>query len=432
MNTSNNNIQDFILAKLHSFKNWLFKHAKIIMPVVLLVCVAVTVVIAVNANKNKAGQEETVIAEPEVEVVGNLMAVPEISLEKDAIPEINELFKAFFDAQLAGDTDTIKKLGDQLTDMESIRVQVHSRFIEDYPTVEVYSKVGPKEGTYIVYVYNECKYYDYDKPLPGIEAHYVCRDESGNYYINDSGEGTESEKHYVEQVTLQDDVVDLYNKVTVAYNDMVDQDDELKKFLADLEVEIDKNVGEALAKAEGSEQTEEEQGGEEVPEQTEEPATPELAQVVTKVKATSVVNIRKSDSETADKLGKAAIGDEFKLLEERGNGWSKVEYEGGEAFIKSDYLEPSETMVASADSDGNSSDNSEAEETTTSETPAESTGTVTVIENVRIRKSASETSEKIGTAYMGEKLELVMKQADGWTKIRYNGEIAYVKSDYVE
>ncbi len=65
-------------------------------------------------------------------------------------------------------------------------------------------------------------------------------------------------------------------------------------------------------------------------------------------------------------------------------------------------------------------------------TPAASTGTVTVKENVRIRSGASETSEKLGTAYAGEKLNVIMKQADGWTKIDYNGKTAYVKSDYVE
>ena len=52
--------------------------------------------------------------------------------------------------------------------------------------------------------------------------------------------------------------------------------------------------------------------------------------------------------------------------------------------------------------------------------------------NVRIRKGASENSDKLGTAYAGEKLEVIMKQADGWTKIKYNGQTAYVKSDYVE
>ena len=72
------------------------------------------------------------------------------------------------------------------------------------------------------------------------------------------------------------------------------------------------------------------------------------------------------------------------------------------------------------------------EEENTGTASAETNGTVTVLENVRIRSSASENGEKLGTAYTGEKLELIMKQADGWTKIKYNGKTAYVKSDYVE
>ena len=55
-----------------------------------------------------------------------------------------------------------------------------------------------------------------------------------------------------------------------------------------------------------------------------------------------------------------------------------------------------------------------------------------MIENVNIRSAESETSERLGVAYQGEKLELIMKQADGWCKVKYNGQTAYVKSDYVE
>ena len=206
---------------------------------------------------------------------------------------------------------------------------------------------------------------------------------------------------------------------------MVVEDSTLADFLLELTDEIEKNVGETLARAEGTEQIDSGEGDAEEGAEGEETPTddnPTLETVVTEVKTTDVVNIRTSDSETADKLGKAAIGDTFKLLEERGNGWSKVEYNGGEAFIKSDFLEPSKTEVRDAAS---------AEESTDTEETAAS-GTVTVKENVRIRSGASETSEKIATAYKGDKLEVIMKQADGWTKIKYNGKTAYVKSDYVE
>jgi uncharacterized protein YgiM (DUF1202 family) len=437
MNTSNNNIKDYLLAKISRLTEWLSKHARIVMPVILLVCVIITIAIAVNANSKKEEQKEAVVAVDGVDAASNLIAVPEITMEQDAIPGINELFNTYYQAMVTGDTDTMQKLVDHMDETEILRAQETSKYIESYPTIEVYTKAGPKDGSYIAYVYAELKFYDYDKPIPGMQVYYVCTDENGNYYINEDGEEDESELNYIREVNLQDDVVDLNNKAAVVYNDMLAEDENLANFILELNTEIDKNVGEALAKAEGSDQTET-ADGEAAAEQTNEEGTTEEnteaasepATVVTKVKATDVVNIRSSDSETADKVGKAAVGDEFTLLEEKGNGWSKIEYDGAEAYIKSEFLEPSETQEASADQNSQQdtqNDNSQSQETSTA-----TTGTVTVKENVRIRSAASETADKIGTAYVGEKLEVIMKQADGWTKIKYNGQTAYVKSDFVE
>ena len=438
MNTSNNNIQDFTKAKLENLKNWLFRYSKIIMPIVLVICVVVTVAIAINANKKDETDKETVEATDEVNIANMLDSVPEVPLERDAVPEINELIDKYYTAMVEGDTDTMNQLMYKLDETEILRAQETSKYIESYPTLEVYTKPGPKENTYMAYVYTEVKFYDYDEPIPGMTVYYVCQDENGDYYLNEDGEENEDVLNYMRELSLQDDVIDLNNKVAAAYNDMVAEDEVLREFIIDLNAEIDKNVGEAMARANGSVTTEEEeettegeQPEEVAQEENEEPGT-----VVTKVKATAVVNIRTSDSETADKLGKAAIGDEFTLLEERANGWSKVNYGGREAFIKSEYLEPSETMEADAGTvvEENETSTTQATQTTgpSNDNSATSTGTVTVKENVRIRASASEEGEKLGTAYVGEKLEVIMKQADGWTKIKYNGRTAYVKSDYVE
>lgn len=439
MNTSNNNIQDFIKAKLEIFRKWLFRYSKIIMPVVLVLCVVGTIIVAVSANKRKTAEEEKVdtTEDANVEVAGELQDVPEVPLEQDVVPEINELFNTYYTAMAEGDTDTMSRLVDHLDDTEILRAQETSKYIESYPVLEVYTKVGPKEDTYVAYVYVELKFKDYEKPVPGMSVYYVCKNESGEYYINEDGEENDAELNYIREVNLQDDVVDLNNRAAVAYNDMLAEDTDLAGFLADLASEIDKNVGEALARVEGSNSSEEEGssvdelvGGVQIAE------AGESTSVVTKVKAIDVVNIRKSDSETADKLGKAAVGDEFALLEERGNGWSKISYDGSEAYIKSEFLEPVETQQADA---GETAENNETEpETPPAQTQtndnssAQTTGTVTVKENVRVRASASENGEKLGTAYIGEKLEVLMKQADGWTRIKYNGQTAYVKSDYVE
>lgn len=429
MSTSNNTIGDSVKEKMESLKEWLVRYSKIVMPVILVICVLITIVIAVSANKRKTQQEEAVASE-ETGVSDELSVVPLVPLERDVVPGLNEFMQIYYNAMAEGDTDTLTKIVNRMDAKEILKAVETAKYIESYPTLEVYSKAGPREGTYMVYAYAEMKFYDYDRPVPGLSVFYVCTDAAGDFYINEDGEEEDDELYYMREISLQDDAVDLSNKITVAYNDMMAEEAELGRFILEMKEEIETNVGEALAKAEESGSAVEESGEEaetsgESTETEEEPEEPSV--VVTKVKATDVVNIRTSDSETADKLGKAAVGDEFSLLEEKGNGWSKIEYEGKEAFIKSEYLEPSETQTASAQTEEEPEQEEEQEET-----PAPSTETVTVKENVRIRSSASETSEKLATAYAGDKLKVIMKQADGWTKIDYNGRTAYVKSDYVE
>lgn len=429
MNTSNSNIPDFIKAKLEIFKSWLSRYSRIILPVVLVICVAATIAIAINANKRKVVEEEIVEATEEIDLPGTLIAVPEVPLELNAVPEINELVNTYFEARVEGDIDTIRRLRDKLDETEALREEATSKYIESFPVIEVYTKAGPKSNTYMVYVNYEAKFYDYEDPIPGMTSFYACQDENGNYYLTKAEDVDEDVKNYLRELSLQDDFIDLYNKVTAEYNDMYAEDAALQKFIDDFNIEIDKNVGEALARANGSETPENdgESANGNQPDVATGQDSNEPAVVVTKVRATDVVNIRSSDSETADKLGKAAIGDEFTLLEARVNGWSMVSYEGGTAFIKSEYLEPSETTVA----DANGAEN-EPDTQTGNNDSDEVTGTVTATANVRIRAAASENSEKLGTAYVGQKLDVIMKQADGWTKIKYNGRTAYVKSDYVE
>lgn len=423
MNTSNNKILGFFEA----LKKWLVKYSKIVLPVILVVCVGLTIVIAIRANKRKVEQEEAVVA-PEESAEGTTIEVPDVPLEQDAVPEINELFNKYYTAMVEGDTDTMGDLVYYLDANEVLKAKETSKYLDSFSTLEVYTKPGPREGTYIAYVYVDLKFYDYDKPVPGMRVYYVCTNEDGAYYINEDGDEGEDELHYMRAVQQQEDVIDLNNKASVAFNDMVAEDETLAKFLLELDEEIEKNVGEALARAEETESAESENAGEEG-EESGETTGDEPEVVVTKVKTTDVVNIRTSDSETADKLGKAAVGDEFELLEEKGNGWSKIRYNDGDAYIKSEFLEPSETQTASNEEQNEEEEPEEPEQTTAS---TATTGTVTVQETVKIRKGASTDSDQIDTVYAGTKLDVIMKQADGWTKINYKGQTAYVKSDYVK
>lgn len=441
MKQSNQNKMHMLKEKSIAVVDWIMDHTKIVMPIVLVVCVLITVLFAVSANRKEALEKEAEMAamavapEEETSIPVEGLSAPLFELEENAHQDVNNVLRIYYDAQASGDIETISSLNTYLNDIEKIRVEELSKYIVEYPVLNVYTKPGLTENTYVAYVYSKVKFEDIDQELPGMQTYYIGQDENGDFFIND-GTYDDSVWSYIKEVTLQDDVVDLNNKVVVEYNELLANDEELNEFVAYLKEKINEEVGEILAEAEQPEESAQEAADEETADSgTDEQESGETqANVVQTVRATDVVNIRTSDSETADKIDKAQVGQEFKLLEQKGNGWSKVEYNGADAYVKSDYLEV--VLEEAADTQEEAEDNTEND--TGNETQAASAsgdevrGTVKVIENVKVRKSASTSSESLGTAYIGEQLELLMKQADGWTRVKYKGETAYVKSDYVE
>ena len=86
------------------------------------------------------------------------------------------------------------------------------------------------------------------------------------------------------------------------------------------------------------------------PTPTLEPTTvPEVTTItVQMVRATTSVNVRAEPSANGTKLGTVVKGAEFVMIEQVGEGdnqWTKIEYESGEAYIKSSYLESFEKEV---------------------------------------------------------------------------------------
>lgn len=421
MDHSNQNKMHMLREKVITVRDFIMDHSKIVMPLVLIVCVIITVVIAVNANHREALEkeaEQAAIAVSTEEAASiEEVEIPEYELEENAHPEINNLVRAYYDAQASGDIDTISKLNTYLDEIEIIKVQEMSKYVDSYPVLDVYTKPGLEENAYVAYVCSQVKFSEMDQELPGMQTFYIGANEDGSYFIND-GTNDKTIRDYIKEITLQDDVVDLNNKIVVEYNELLAEDEELEEYIAYLREKINEDVGEILAQAEQPEAEVSE------PEPEEEAETPMVSKTV---RATTVVNIRTSDSEEADRIDKAQINQEFQLLEERGNGWSKVSYKGGEAFIKSDYLEvvAEEPVEASIEPE-------EEQDNTPAVTNETVSGKVKAKVSVKIRKSASTDSVALGTAYAGDEFDLVMKQADGWTKIKYKGQTAFVKSDYVE
>ena len=212
-------------------------------------------------------------------------------------------------------------------------------------------------------------------------------------------------------------IANYYSLVQAAFSDAIASDAALNSYMESIDAKLDE--AEAAANA----------AAEEVAE------TASTATVNETVTTTDKVNVRVSDSENADRLGQVEAGTTLTRLEVKENGWSKVDYNGQEGYIKSDFLQsstPAETTDATVDNtEAEATTDTAAQETTETTTTTAASGKITPKESVRVRASASEDGEYLGSIYLGETYTLY-ENANGWCKIDYNGKTGYVKSDFVD
>lgn len=436
MDENNKKKRMSFLDIMHEIKEFIFEHSKLFMPIILVIGVLLTVFFAINANQREKLEQEAQKVAVESEATSSegqgadVIATPEFGLEEDAHPEIDGVVNEYYSAQADGDIDKVSSLNTYLNDIEKIRISELSKYVESYPEIKVYTKPGMTDNSYVAYVCSKVKFENHDQLLPGMQTYYIGMDDSGNYYIND-GTYDAAIYDYIKNITLQDDVVDLNNKVVVEYNDLLASDEDLNEFIAYLKEKINEDVGVILAEAETPETP-----AEETEESNQNVVVTKT--VVTKVRATERVNIRKSDSQDADKAGVADANQEFELVEKKGNGWTEIKYNGESAFIKTEYLEDVDAVTVEitgpeaeeTDENGDDNDGDNNGAATTDNTTAD--GQVKVIESgVRIRKEPNTTSDVLATLYVGEKLDYIEETGD-WTKIKYKNEYGYIKTEFVE
>ena len=202
----------------------------------------------------------------------------------------------------------------------------------------------------MVYVTYDLKLKDWEKPAPALVTLVVCTDQENHLYIY-SGGFDENIVDYIRGVTSQEDVYDLITKVQTEYQEIMDTDADFAEYMSVLNQLIKDGVGVRLAAAAEagiqpedsvsvSDQTVAETPADVSGNTAEENVSGNAASEDTsfQVRTTATVNVRMSDSENADKMGKAENGMELTCLEQMQNGWSKVLYDGKTGYIKTEYL----------------------------------------------------------------------------------------------
>ncbi len=405
--------------KMKLMGGFLVKNSKMVFPIVLVLAVAVTVLFALNAKANKR-QEELAKESTTQESVGVVEATAEpateIPLAENTIPEIRQLLDTYYSAYADGDIETIKSITNYLEETEGLRIQAMSEYVEGYPVKTIYTRPGPVQDSFLAYVHFKMKVTNFEDTVSGMETFYICKKVDGSYYLNE-GEVSEAELKFIEKVAAQEDVVELYNRVNVECSDTLKANEELFYYIQEVVKDVQKSTGEALAEQKQNDsETEGTTEGEEPQEgvtdtgngETAEPTEPVQNTEPVYAKATTTVNVRVSDSEQSDKVDKVTSGTKVEVLEQKVNGWSKVKFGKTEGYIKTEFLQ-----LLNVTSN------------------AEVLGTVTATSNVNVRMNPSETADRMGVLAGGETVDLLGRE-NGWCKIDYNGQIGYVKEDFMQ
>ena len=345
-------------------------------------------------------------------VVTSNIEVPKDKYEEDAYPNVNNIVTSYMDAMSVGDSDTMASLSNSLSDERRAFFEAQAQYIGSYSDYHCYTKKGPEDNSYVVLTTYNLLIKEEPTRIPGLLSLYVCTDTSGALYIN-NGDLSADDEAYILAIVSQDDFIKLQDEVQLQYNDIINNNSAIATRVTELRTQINADV---QAKLEAKKQAETEAAALAA---AEEAAAIQAANATT-VRATDNVNIRASASTEADPLGKATAGQEFTRYEVMDNGWSKVDYNGTEAYIKTEYLEE----VTESSSDGDNAGDAEAKK-------REPGDTIKVKENVNIRSGANTDSEILGKANGGDTFTLI-EEVNGWVKFTYDGKDAYIRADFIE
>ena len=401
----------------------------------------VLVLVLVNCGTKKDGTQVNMV-NPATETTAE--AETQEAFQVDTYEDVNALINQYFTAYAAGDVDTIAAIATPITDNEKSYIAEYSKYVDSYENIQCYTKHGLDDKSYMVSARIDIKFTGADTPAPGLDFFYVRTQDDGsliidnlysqyNRRIRENAVDT-SVQSLIEEYENSDDLIALQQEVQSKYDEALASDADLADILnIKLPAAIVQWKQNILAQAatestETTEQPEETETAEttEQPEETQQPESEqqEAESTSEQVYTTDKVNVRREADTSSEKLGSLEKGTAISRTGTEGE-WSVVNYGGVTGYIKTEFLT---TEQPQADT---TTDTSSNQSETATGSLAEGT-VITLTESTNIRSDMSETASKVGTAFSGEKVTVVMSYAEGWTKVTWKNKTGYVKTDLLK
>ena len=322
------------------------------------------------------------------------------------LPEVKELVSTYYNSYAAGDVEKLESITESLSDMEKSYIKMMNNYVANYNNVTCYTKEGQEEGSYLASATFSMKFHDVEGGLPGMDFFYIKTDDKGKLYIDslycpfnrqmDEQETDPGIDKLIEDFGEIADISKLQQDCQSEYDQMVGSDEQLKK-MAD-------TMKEAIKEWKDSYDPE-----------------AEKAEAEAKEKKKKKEEKKKKKEEERKKKEEEKKKKE-QQEEEAANQQEEAPEEGdSEAAPEED----TEGQQPEAGPEENTEDNSSS-----SGLNYVPEGTVlTANDGYNVRVSMNESAELIGTTAIGDNITVILSYAEGWTKVEWNGQTGYIRTD---
>lgn len=202
---------------------------------VALVVILVIAGIALFGKKNPDNGSES--AQPSQETSAeetpgetSTEAPKDTSLQEEAVPELSQLMKDYYDSLSACDLEALGKLVEDVSPYTQEKLDKQSQYIEDYLNIVCYTKPGLNDGEYVLYVYSEIKFANIDTAAPQLNHYYINEAVDGQYRLA-NGMLDNDKVAYMNEVDKHDDVLDLIDEVDDKLTLAMESDEKLNSLV---------------------------------------------------------------------------------------------------------------------------------------------------------------------------------------------------------
>lgn len=387
----------------------------------------------------------------------------------NGIPEVNALIASYYESYAAGDVAALDAIARPMSDNEKSYIKLFSEYLDSYENISCYTKSGLADGEYVVSAYMEMKFKDVGTAAPGLDFFYVRTDDKGSLYIDNAysqfnqsnmEESTEPDvQSLINDFEQEDDVVALQAEVQQKYDQAVESDEKLRDMASktipdaisswvqsvakedadgeDSSGDDDASKDDASAgddgggddaegdSGDGSEGQDDdgegdsagEEGGDGSGSKKDDDGEPKTAY------AMDGVNLRKGPDTDEGVITLIPLGGKMRIYPDTlKDGWVKARYDGHDGYVKREFVTTKRSKVPEPEPE-------EEDEPAPWLPEGEE---VTLTDTINVRASMSETAERIGQAAPGDTVKVIMSYAEGWTKVEWNGQTGFMKTELIK